>query len=160
MQGNIYGLLVKTIKKKFQKSPFRPAGWVLTFDKHQLICSSSCQVFEWTLVELPFTLQRDREFVMFRFYLPLFKKLFMVLLCVLFKSDGYLHVAFWVALSTPAWAMFTELDWKQTAQRLKLQKRLLTMNKRNIIRWNIHRDNNFHSRLRFKVSLNLLSLQA
>ena len=44
MQGNNYGLLAKTIK--FPKSPFRPAGRVLTFDKHQLICSSSCQVFE------------------------------------------------------------------------------------------------------------------
>ena len=38
MQGNNYGLLVKTIKK-FPKSPFRPAGRVLTFDRHQ-ICSA------------------------------------------------------------------------------------------------------------------------
>ena len=36
-------------------------------------------------------------------------------------------------------------NWKQTAQRLKLQERLLTT-KRNIIRWNIYRDNNVHSR--------------
>ena len=41
-------------------------------------------------------------------------------------------------------------DWKQTAQRLKLQKRLLTINKRKIIRWNIYRDNNFHSRRQVK----------
>ena len=34
-------------------------------------------------MELPFTLQHDREFVMFKFYFPLFIKLFMVLLCVL-----------------------------------------------------------------------------
>ena len=34
-------------------------------------------------MELSFTLQYDREFVMFRFYFPLFIKLFMVLLCVL-----------------------------------------------------------------------------
>ena len=27
------------------------------------ICSASCQEFEWTLIELPFTLQHDREFV-------------------------------------------------------------------------------------------------
>ena len=27
------------------------------------IYSASCQVFEWTLIELPFTLQHDREFV-------------------------------------------------------------------------------------------------
>ena len=46
-------------------------------------------------------------------------------------------------------------DWKQTAQGLKLQERLLTINKRNIIRWNIYRDNNF-----IKVSLKILSLQA
>ena len=39
------------------------------------------------LIELPFTLQHDREFVMFRFYFPLFIKLFMVLLCVIFKSE-------------------------------------------------------------------------
>ena len=39
MQGNNYELLVKTIKKKkFPKSPFRPAGQILTFDKHE-ICS-------------------------------------------------------------------------------------------------------------------------
>ena len=36
-------------------------------------------------------------------------------------------------------------DWKQSAQRLKLQERVLTINKRNIIRWNIYRDDNFHS---------------
>ena len=35
-------------------------------------------------------------------------------------------------------------EWNEKAQRLKLQERLLTINKRNMIRWN--RDNNFHSR--------------
>ena len=44
MQGNNYGLLLKTIKK-FPKSPFWPAGRVLSSDKHKLICSSSCQVY-------------------------------------------------------------------------------------------------------------------
>ena len=39
------------------------------------------------LIELPFTLQHDREIVMFRFYFPLFIKLCMVLLCVIFKSE-------------------------------------------------------------------------
>ena len=48
---------------------------------------------------------------------------------------------FWVLLQ----AMFMN-DWNQTAQRLKLQERLLIINKRNIIRWRIYRDNNFHSR--------------
>ena len=56
-----------------------------------------------------------------------------------------IHAAFWPLLQ----AMFVS-DWKQTAQRLKLQKRLLTINKRIIIRWNIYRDNNFHSRRRVK----------
>ena len=86
LQGNNYGLLVKKITK-FPKSPFRPAGRVFTFDKQQ-ICSSICQVFEWTLIELPFTLQHNREFVMFRFYFPLLIKLFMVLLCVI-RVDIY-----------------------------------------------------------------------
>ena len=36
-------------------------------------------------------------------------------------------------------------DQKQSAQRLKSQERLLTINKRNRIRWNIYKDNNFHS---------------
>ena len=45
--------------------------------------------------------------------------------------------------------MFT-YGQKQTAQRLKLRKRLLIINKRIIIRWNIYRDNNFHSRRQVK----------
>ena len=49
----------------------------------------------------------------------------------------------WVLLQ----AMFMS-DWKQTAHQLKLQKRLLTINKRKTIRWNIYKDNNFHSRRR------------
>ena len=49
-----------------------------------------------------------------------------------------IHAAFWLLLQ----AMFVS-DWKQTAQRLKLQKRLLTINKSIIIRLNIYRDNNF-----------------
>ena len=52
-----------------------------------------------------------------------------------------IRAAFWVLLQ----AMFMN-DWKQTAQRLKLQERLQTINKKSIIRWNIYRDNNFHSR--------------
>ena len=47
-----------------------------------------------------------------------------------------ISAAFWVLLQ----AMFIN-DWKQTAQRLKLQERLQTVNKRNIIRWNIYGDN-------------------
>ena len=36
-------------------------------------------------------------------------------------------------------------DWKQSAQRLKLQERLVINNKINIIRWNIYRDDNLPS---------------
>ena len=56
-----------------------------------------------------------------------------------------IHAAFWLLLQ----AMFAS-NWKQTAQRLELQKRLLTINKRIIIRWNVYRDNNFHSRRQVK----------
>ena len=78
MQGNNYGLLIRKIKK-FPKSLFvQPDGFsLLTGTK-----------FAVRLIELPFTLQHDREIiVMFRFYFPLFIKLFMVLLCVIFKSE-------------------------------------------------------------------------
>ena len=61
--------------------------------------------------------------------------------CVIFKSEWYLRAAFWVFLH----AMFM-FDWIQPAQRQKLREGLLTINKINIIRWNMYRDNNFHSR--------------
>ena len=74
-----------------------------------------------------------------------------LLLCLFFLFKGFITMcnlkkrsipaAFWILLK----AMFIN-DWKQTAQRLKLQERLLTINKRNIIRWSIYRGNNFHSR--------------
>ena len=69
MQGNNYRRLVKTMKK-IPKSLFgQPDGFsILTGTK-----------FAVRLIELPFTLQHDREFVMFRFYFPLFIKLRMVL---------------------------------------------------------------------------------
>ena len=78
MQGNNYGLLVKTIKK-FPKSPFRPAGRVLMHFWQNQICTL-----------------KHREFVMFRFYFPLFIKVFMVLLLVI--SEWHLRAAFWVLL--------------------------------------------------------------
>ena len=70
MQGNNYGLLMKTIKK-FPKSLFRQP------DGFSLLTSTKFAV---RLIELPFTLQHDRQIVMFRFYFPLFIKLCMVLL--------------------------------------------------------------------------------
>ena len=80
------------------------------------------------------TLQHNKEFIMLIFLFNGF-----ITMCNLKKR--LIRAAFWVLLQ----AMFMN-DWKQTAQRLKLQERLLTINKRNIIRWNIYRDNNFHSR--------------
>ena len=64
--------------KQIPKITFRPAGWgsLLTGTK-----------FAVRLIELPFTLQHDRKIVMFRFYFPLFSKLRMVLVCVIFKSE-------------------------------------------------------------------------
>ena len=77
MQGNNYGLLMKT-PKKFPKSLFGQS------DGFSLLTGTKFAV---QLIELPFTLQHDREFVMFRFYFPFFIKLCMVLLCVIFKSE-------------------------------------------------------------------------
>ena len=77
MQGNNYGLLVKTMKN-FQNHPFGQP------DAFSLLTGTKFAV---QFIELPFTLQRDREFVMFRFYFPLFIQLFMVLLCVIFNSE-------------------------------------------------------------------------
>ena len=121
---SMHGLLPKP-SKKFPKSPIRPTG------SH--FCSARCgRMFEWTLIELCSNIIKN-SFNMFIFYLMVLS------MCNLQKR--LICAAFWVLLQ----AMFMN-DWKQTAQRLKLQERLLTINKRNIIRWNIYRDNNFHSR--------------
>ena len=77
MQGNNYGLLVKTRKNSQNYLFGQPDGFsLLTGTK-----------FAVRLKELKITLQHDREFVMYRFYFPLFIKLFMVWLCVIFKSE-------------------------------------------------------------------------
>ena len=115
------GLLAKPFKK-FPKSPIRPAGshfW-------------QAPNFQWTLNELRFNIIKN-------------------LLCLFFLLNGFItmcnlkkrliRAAFWVLLQ----AMFMN-DWKQTAQRWKMQERLLTINKRNIIWRNIYRYNYFHSR--------------
>ena len=80
MQGNNYGLLVKTIKK-FPKSPFRPAGRVLTFDKTKFarlnIENLLCLGF------IPFIYQSVYGFVTCNLY------------C---NSEWHLRAAFWVLL--------------------------------------------------------------
>ena len=60
MQGNNYGPLMKTIEK-IPKITFRPAG------RGSLLTGTKFAV---RLIELPFTLQHNREIVMLRFYFP------------------------------------------------------------------------------------------
>ena len=80
------------------------------------------------------TLLHSKEFFISILYLMVLER------CVIFKSVWYArHFEY-------SCKRCSLNDWKQSAQRLKLQERLLTINKRNIIRWNIYRDNNFHSR--------------
>ena len=127
------GLLAKPFKK-FPKSPIRPAG------SHNFWQAPNLQCELWSIVWMNInrvTLQHNKEFIMVIFYLMVLS------MCNLQKR--LIRAAFWVLLQ----AMFMN-DWKQTAQRLKLQERPLTINKRNIIRWNIYRDNKFHSRRQVK----------
>ena len=60
-----------------------------------------------------------------------------------------IRAGFWVLLQAMN-------DRKQTAQRLKLQERPLTINKRNIIRWKIYR----HTKTSIQVFLKISSLKA
>ena len=124
------GLLAKPFEK-FPKSPIRPAGFHF-WQAPSLQCEPCSSV--WMNINRV-TLQHNKEFIMFIFFLL---NTF-ITMCNLKKS--LILAAFWVLLQP----MFMN-DWKQTAQRLQLQEKLLTINKRNIIRWNIHRDNSFHSR--------------
>ena len=71
------------------------------------------------------TLQYNNEFIMLIFLFNGFLKMWNL-------EKRLIHATFWILLQ----AMFMK-DWKQTAQRLKFQKRLLTINKRNITLWNI-----------------------
>ena len=64
MQGNNYGLLVKTIKNSQNHLFGQP-------DEFSLLTGTKFAV---RLIKLPFTLQHGREFVMLRFYFPLFIK--------------------------------------------------------------------------------------
>ena len=101
--------------KKFPKSAVRPSS------SH--FCSASCGEcwFEWTLTELRSNIIKN-------------------LLCLFFILKWFNARHFEYSCTRCSLN-----DWKQYAQRLKLQERLLTVNKRNIVRWNIYRDNNFHS---------------
>ena len=103
---------------------------VLTLDKRQT-CSASCCLFEWTVNRV--TLQYKKEFIMFNF--------FMVLLCVMIKCVWYAgHFEYSCMQCSCTTENKRHCDFK------KLRKRLLTIKTRNIIRWNIYRDNNCYSR--------------
>ena len=114
--------------KKFPKSPIRPAGSQQFWQVPN----------EWKIIV---TLQQSKEFIMS----------FMFIIIMFFLFDGFItmcnlrkrliRAAFWVLLQ----AVFMN-DWKQTAQQSNLQERQRKINKINIIRWNIYRDNNYHSR--------------
>ena len=128
---------MKTIKR-FPKSPRQPAGRVLTFVKHQ-ICSPSCR-------------SRLNEHLSF--------EVIENLLCLGFVSLylWFCYVIFTRSiLNTPACDVLLYVRLKTTCAAIKLRKRLLTISKINITRWNMYRDNNFHSRcyvLRVSVSEN------
>ena len=136
-QGNNYGLLVKTIKK-IPNSPICTASRTSShFCQAPNFQSELSEPFEWTLIELGFNMIEN-------------------LLCLGFSS---LCLWFWYVLFLKAFVIYARhfeysrmrlfcymFDWKQPAQRLKLRKKLLTISEIYIIRWNMYRDNNFHSR--------------
>ena len=115
------GLLAKPLKK-CPKSPIRPAGSHV-WRAPNLQC---------TLIELRFNIIWN--------LLCFFLCNGFITMCNLKKR--LIRAAFWVLLQ----AMFVNEENKRHVRRLKLQEILLTINQRNIIRWNIYRDNNFHSR--------------
>ena len=119
--GSTRGLLAKSLKK-CSKSAIQPAGSHFWQSPN-----------EWKIIELSFNIINHSLCL---FFIQRFYKRF-----VIFKSVSYArHFEYsckWCSLN----------HWKQKAQRFKLQGRLLTINKRNIIRWNIYRDNNFHSQM-------------
>ena len=84
-----------------------------TASRFSLLQWEPWRVFEWTLTELRSNIIKN-------------------LLCLFFilKWFNARHFEY-------CWKHSSLNDWKQSAQRLKLRERLLTINKRNIIRWNI-----------------------
>ena len=92
--------------------------------------------------------QQNKEFVSQILYL-------MVLLCVIFKRVWY---ARHFECSCKRCSCSTENNLQSDIK--KLHEKMLTINKKNKIRWNTYRDNNFHLRrqvLRLKCLLKILS---
>ena len=128
------GLLAKPFKK-FQNHPYGQPVLI------SIIYSANCQcvrVFEWYLIELRFNVITNL--------------LLLLLLFLSFNGFSYNDVYSYKVFDTRdifeyfckrcLWTMKTS----GTNKRLKLQERLLTITKINIIRWNIYKDNNFHLR--------------
>ena len=90
---------------------------IYTASRFWLLQCQQWRVFEWTLTELRSNIVKN-------------------LLCLFFILKRFFEYS---------GKRCSLNDWKQSAQRLKLQETVLTINKRNIIRWNIYRDDNFHS---------------
>ena len=104
MQGHNYGLLMKTLEI-FPKSLFgQPDGF-------SLLTGTKLAV---RLIELPFTLQHDREIVMFRFYFPLFIKLCMILSCNLEKRVIFTRGV----LSIPTCDVYVRLETTGAAMKI------------------------------------------
>ena len=110
-----------------------------SYGQPALISSASCQcgrVFKGTLTEFRSNIITNLLLLFFCYLM-----VSIITICNLIKR---LIRATFLSISCKrcSWTMKTNA----TDKRLKLQERLLTINKRNIIRWNIYRDNNFHSR--------------
>ena len=119
------GLYAKLFKN-FPKSPIRPAG------SHFYSASCPCgRVFEWTLIELRFHIRTNLLLLFFCY-----------LMVSVITMSNLIRATFEYSCKRCSWTMKTN----GTDKRLKLQERLLTINNRTIIRWNIYRDSNFRSR--------------
>ena len=131
IQDNQSWAFSKTVQKKFPKSPIQLAGSHF-WQSPNLQCLLWWSV--WMNIERV-TLQHNKEF---KKKLCLFFYLMVITMCNLKK---------WLIRVQHFEYSFKRCSWttENTAQWLDLQERLPTINKRNIIRWNIYRDNNFHS---------------
>ena len=90
------------------------------------------------------TLQHNKEFIMVIFYR-----------CACNLQKRLIRAAFWVLPK----AVFTE--WLKTnGTAIKITRETTNNQKWNIIRWNIYRDNNLHSRRQVLQCLKILTLQA
>ena len=126
---NYRGLLAKLLKKS-SKITYKKKNK----QKKQPVGSQLWLLWVWMNINRV-TLQHNKDFIMLTLLFNGF--IMMSKLKKRLIRAGYSGV--------PLQAMFMK-NWKQTTQRLQLQERLLTINKRNIIRLNIFRDDNFHSR--------------